>query len=852
MAKPIRMLISVIITLCTILCMVPFAFADNYEMKIENSHGDNDIYSYPDAPQWSDVLSPKVICDGNTQACYDVRWYRLITEKRDPEDSTKIIREQKDELVGTEGTYRVAAEDIGFALRCDVSCNGKEFSKTTKPVEKKNYGRPILTVQNNSYYGATDGKIYYLDQRMQYSHDQSNVFPVLSETASLPSGENYNNLSPNGYRWYIRFVSTDTVTGGEWFAFDIMPGEKLPISTMRLSYEEFTLTSGKKSVDMEVVTEPIHAYIATKEWTSSDPSVVTVRDGYIEAVDNGTATVSCTVTDNTGKEYTASCKITVEDLNAVKYVAIAENKAILSLQSDELSKGTLKAIISPDDVERTVKVSSSAPQVVKAAFNSETEQINLEAVDEGEADITLSVFQLDGNVIEKTATVTVINPSVTNDPVWVLGSTEGLKFEFKDFVLSNVSVYVKLHSASEYGTDPIDPDNYTISSNKKILTLAPAYLTNLYLTKQTVNDFYDIKIVDNSGTSNPLSSVFDISTIYIKPTEEDARHLKPSSPTVDLTVEGVETDNPIIEWEIDEGDACISVNKETGKVTALSNTPDGNPAIVRCNVYYNVGTKQSPVKGHLYATATTEITVTGYDPLTNAYIVEDSVKITGAARTVQLTKVILPETCEYYTEAWTSSDPEVATVDENGNVKALKDGVCEIVLTVTQGNIVFTDSCNITVDLYKLESYNPTNRTIEARSKTSVMVYTISGVPDDFVPGDSTFNVLVRKSTQASSRKLTYGSDYTITKNENGTITVTLLSDYLRRQTTGTFYISFDFGDGKVESDFYIVKAPTYTQKRGSGANTGDSNNNKVWLMLAFLSVGGITILGRKLKKKKS
>ena len=51
-----------------------------------------------------------------------------------------------------------------------------------------------------------------------------------------------------------------------------------------------------------------------------------------------------------------------------------------------------------------------------------------------------------------------------------------------------------------------------------------------------------------------------------------------------------------------------------------------------------------------------------------------------------------------YTVKYESSNPKVATVDENGNVYAAKKGTAEIKVTVTdQNGNVATDTCKVTV-----------------------------------------------------------------------------------------------------------------------------------------------------------
>ena len=56
----------------------------------------------------------------------------------------------------------------------------------------------------------------------------------------------------------------------------------------------------------------------------------------------------------------------------------------------------------------------------------------------------------------------------------------------------------------------------------------------------------------------------------------------------------------------------------------------------------------------------------------------------------------MPEDATDKTLEWTSSDPEVATVDGNGLVSVLKEGSCSITASATDGSSVFAE-CNVIV-----------------------------------------------------------------------------------------------------------------------------------------------------------
>lgn len=61
-----------------------------------------------------------------------------------------------------------------------------------------------------------------------------------------------------------------------------------------------------------------------------------------------------------------------------------------------------------------------------------------------------------------------------------------------------------------------------------------------------------------------------------------------------------------------------------------------------------------------------------------------------------LTAHISPEAAADKTVSWSSSEPEIAVVDSNGNVTGIKKGTATITVTTTDGN--FTDTCVVTVN----------------------------------------------------------------------------------------------------------------------------------------------------------
>ena len=169
-------------------------------------------------------------------------------------------------------------------------------------------------------------------------------------------------------------------------------GDKtVSVEGVTLSQSKLSLKVGSESKLTATVT-PADATDPTVTWKSGNESVVTVTDGVVKGLSEGTATISVVTTDGLK---TASCLVDVTDYHA-------ESVALSQTSDITLTKGgtvTLTATVSPDNaVNKNVTWSSSDPAVATVSQNGE-----VTAVGGGEA--TITVTTVDG---QKTASVKVI------------------------------------------------------------------------------------------------------------------------------------------------------------------------------------------------------------------------------------------------------------------------------------------------------------------------------------------------------------------------------------------------------------------------------------------------------------
>ncbi|MBQ2697310.1 MAG: Ig-like domain-containing protein, partial [Clostridia bacterium] len=156
----------------------------------------------------------------------------------------------------------------------------------------------------------------------------------------------------------VTSVLVHTLDGGKFAACTVtVEGAAVPVTGVRLNYDGYSLTVGGSGV-LTATVIPAHATDAGLRWSSSDPSVVSVRDnGQMAGLRACAATVTVTTADG---GFSASCRVTVRNSGGAASVRLDRNT--LTLTTDHTY--TLTAVVLPEDaVNRRVSWSSSDPAV---------------------------------------------------------------------------------------------------------------------------------------------------------------------------------------------------------------------------------------------------------------------------------------------------------------------------------------------------------------------------------------------------------------------------------------------------------------------------------------------------------
>ena len=439
-----------------------------------------------------------------------------------------------------------------------------------------------------------------------------------------------------------------------------------------LDSTEMVLNIGD-TVKLNATITPEDANDKSVTWESSNPDIVSVdSEGNIFALQAGNSTI--TVTTNDGN-FTAKAEITVKDNTqedtTISVIGIVLDRTSLTLTEGDTSR--LIATINPSDAtDKNINWKSSNSSIVSVDSKG-----NIKAIKPGSA--TITVTTIDGGHKAK-ATITVNAKPVVDTTVSVTG--------------------VSLNRTSLILTEG--------DSSSLTATVNPSNATNKNVTWASSNS--SVVTVDMNGNIKAIKA----GTATITVTTEDGGHTAQATiavnakPVVDTTVSVTGVSLNKTSLTLTEGDsssltAIVSPNNATNKnVTWASNNSsivsvdqNGNiKALKAGNAIITVTTKDG---GH---TAQATITVKA-KPVIDTTVSAIGVSLNKTSLTLtegdssSLTAIVSPSNATNKNVTWASSNSSVVSVDQNGNIKAIKAGSATITVTTKDGG--HTAQATITV-----------------------------------------------------------------------------------------------------------------------------------------------------------
>lgn len=463
----------------------------------------------------------------------------------------------------------------------------------------------------------------------------------------------------------------------------------------------------------------------TVTWNSTNTDAVTVDNGVVTAVGEGSSTVTATVGEKVATiNYTVRIPLESITINGDETLSKNEEK-------------TLTVTYNPTNTtdNKTVDWESSNPEIVSIDSTGK-----ITGKKGGTAKITATV----GNVkAEKEVKVVVPIESVS-----LSGDDSILKGESKRLTATINPEDTTDDKTITWSSDNEDvlfvDQNGQMRGIKEGTANVKAVVAGKETTKQiTVNEIHinsiaidgdqEFEMIKNqtknlSVTINPENTTDDKGVVWKTNNEEVARvdndgkvtALKEGEATITATVGTNETSVKINVKEIHINSVVINelddefTRGDEFKFSATytpENTTDENKTVEWSSSNTDVGTIDQEGNFVALKEGTTKITakIGNIKAEREVTVIENHVgdfkllqeegEVLNIGNTQKLVTVVNPENCtDAYTIKYSSSDEAIATVDENGNVTALKDGKVVITATLTtEYDEEFEDSIEINI-----------------------------------------------------------------------------------------------------------------------------------------------------------
>ena len=487
---------------------------------------------------------------------------------------------------------------------------------------------------------------------------------------------------------------------------------KQPVTAITLSKTRLTLNVK----DTQTITPTIYpsgASDKTVTWTSSDSNVATVdADGKITAKSAGTATITATANDGSGKS--AECIVTVKQ--PVESITLDKNTITLNVYNSQILTATVK----PDNASnKSVTWTSSDTNV---AYVSSSGKVT--GYQAGTATITATAK--DGSGKSATCTVTVKQP-VTS------------------IKLNNTTLKLNVNDTQTL-TATINPDN---ASNKAV-------------TWSSSNT--SVATVDSNGKITAKSA--GTAVITIKANDG-------SGVSATCTVAVIQ---PVTSVSLDKSSLSLNIYDSQVLTATVKPDDASNKSVTWTSSDINVAYVSSSGKVIAYQVGTATITATAKDgsgkSATCSVIVKQPVTVVELNKTqlslnVNDTQTIysftFPLDASDKTVSWSSSNTSVATVDSNGKITAKSAGTAVITVKANDGSGE-SATCTVTVK-------QPVTGITLDKSSITINVNTTQTLSATITPSNASDKSLAWTSSNANVA--TVDSTGKVTAKSAGTATIT-------------------------------------------------------------------------------
>ena len=602
----------------------------------------------------------------------DFDTYRF-TFSKDGGELPAVMKGPADELVftlpaGSGYTLKVEAyKDEALA----AGGTSASFTVSAVPVEVPVKLAGVLTGEGEGTFSYTIKHPEGAEIMELYLFDDEDYSPVMNKTATAP-GETSGTVNVNAGWYFVQVqLAYERKVTGYANGVVIYPGQTTEYN-MEFAAEDFasvavnSIAVSPKSLFLHVTDEPSQLKAAvlpedatnlTVNWSTSDALVATVDNGMVTPVGAGTATITATAADGSGKFDTATVTVYAGDtgLTGLKVNNMAATGVSENSYTAELTNESTATVTFTKDAGATAsyKVGEGEAVVIEdseftlggLALGTTEVTITITADNDDTADYKLAITriqQVTGITLSSSAETLYVNgthtftATIEPDPV----TNSGITWKSDDISVATVADGVV--TAKGYGSTTITATAADGGGAYAVATVT-VYTGDAGLTNLKVNG-------DNAGGASPnyTATVTNNSSAGIAFTKD---------------VHATAT------WKAGEGGpvtvsgSAFTVNGlEVGKTTiTITITADDG-----------------------IATADYTLAITRIQQVTGITLSEAPEYLYAGGSTYTFTATIAPEIVTNDGITWTSSDATVATV-VNGVVTPLKAGPVTITATAADG-----------------------------------------------------------------------------------------------------------------------------------------------------------------------
>lgn len=539
-------------------------------------------------------------------------------------------------IVSVDKAGNITAVDVGTATIAASHGNLTDVCKVTVISNTI----PVTSVHlNKTSLSMTEYETFQLTAVVKPDNATDKTVYWSASNTSVATVNSYGLVTANGAG-----TSSITAKSGDKTATCVVTVAQkvIDVTSVTLNKTALSLTEGDTQ-QLSATVKPLNATDPTVIWTSSNTAVATVdSDGVVTAVKEGSATITAKAGDKT-----ATCSVHVAK-KAIPVTSVSLNKTSLSLTEQDTYQ--LTATVKPDDAtDKTVTWSSTNTAVATVSSSG-----LVTAVKEGSANIVAKAGGKTANCIVDVAMKVIPVTSVS------LSSTSIALTETETFQLTAT-------------VNPSNATDKTVTWSSSKTSVATVSSNGLVTAVKEGSATITAKAGDKTATCTVTvaKKVIAVSSVTLNKTslsltEQDTFQLT-------ATVNPSNATDKTVTWT--SSNYSIATVDQNGIVTAVAAgsatiTAQAGDKIATCTV--TVNKKPNPA---------TSITL-DYSSLQLAR---------GTTFTLQAT--VLPEDADNKTVTWSTSNKNIATVDKNGNVTAVKAGNATITATCSG----LSATCDVTV-----------------------------------------------------------------------------------------------------------------------------------------------------------